>query len=127
MTAPRSRCEHYLLVISSSFFLLLSFSSLFARVVQGMELPNFRRGCHLYSAGRPSRCALAHISSFIIIFIIIAGMCMHVHSCVLLGGAGGKGVWGKPGSELDETGVCSDSRDPNYDSDSQVLSTTFQQ
>jgi len=24
-------------------------------VVQGMELRNFRRGCHLYSAGRPSR------------------------------------------------------------------------
>jgi len=54
-------------------------------------------------------------------------MCMHIQSCVLVGGAGGKGVWGKPGSELDETGVCSDSRDPNYDSDSQVLSTTFQQ
>ena len=36
------------------------------------------------------------------------------------GGAGGKGVWGKPGSELDETGVCNDIRDPNYDSDSQV-------
>ena len=33
------------------------------------------------------------------------------------GGAGGKGVWGKPGSELyvpDET----DEKDPNYDSDS---------
>jgi len=30
-------------------------------VVQGMELRNFRRGCHLYSAGWPSRWALAHI------------------------------------------------------------------
>ena len=30
-------------------------------VVQGMELRNFRRGCHLYSAGRPSRWASAHI------------------------------------------------------------------
>jgi len=30
-------------------------------VVQGMELPNFRRGRHLYSAGRPSRWASAHI------------------------------------------------------------------
>jgi len=30
-------------------------------VVQGMELPNFRRGRHLYSAGRPSRLASAHI------------------------------------------------------------------
>jgi programmed cell death protein 4 len=35
------------------------------------------------------------------------------------GGGGGKGVWGKPGSELDETGVCTDVRDPNYDSDFQ--------
>jgi len=32
-------------------------------VVQGMKLRNFRRGRHLYSAGRPSRWALAHISS----------------------------------------------------------------
>jgi len=30
-------------------------------VVQGMELWNFRRGRHLYSAGRPSRWASAHI------------------------------------------------------------------
>jgi len=30
-------------------------------VVQGMELWNFCRGRHLYSAGRPSRLALAHI------------------------------------------------------------------
>jgi len=29
--------------------------------VQGMELSNFRRGRHLYSAGRPSRWASAHI------------------------------------------------------------------
>ena len=29
-------------------------------VVQGMELRNFSRGCHLYSAGRPSRWASAH-------------------------------------------------------------------
>lgn len=35
------------------------------------------------------------------------------------GGAGGKGVWGKPGLELEETGTCYDVRDPNYDSDSQ--------
>jgi len=34
------------------------------------------------------------------------------------GGAGGKGVWGKPGSELDDTGVL-DTHDPNYDSDAQ--------
>ena len=30
-------------------------------MVLGMELRNFRRGRHLYSAGRPSRWALAHI------------------------------------------------------------------
>jgi len=33
--------------------------------------PNFaalNRGCHLYSAGRPSRWALAHISSFKLFF-----------------------------------------------------------
>ena len=30
-------------------------------VVQGMKLRNFRRGRHLYSAGRPSRWASAHI------------------------------------------------------------------
>ena len=30
-------------------------------VVQGMELRNFRRGRHLYSAGRPSHWASAHI------------------------------------------------------------------
>ena len=30
-------------------------------MVQGMELQNFRRGRHLYSAGRPSRWASAHI------------------------------------------------------------------
>jgi len=37
-------------------------------VVQGMELPNFRRGCHLYSAGRPSLWASAHILVFIMQF-----------------------------------------------------------
>ena len=30
-------------------------------VIHGMELWNFRRGCHLYSAGPPSRWASAHI------------------------------------------------------------------
>jgi len=30
-------------------------------IVQQMELRNFRRGCHLYSTGRPSRWALARI------------------------------------------------------------------
>ena len=38
-----------------------------------------------------------------------------------IGGAGGKGTWGQPGSEL--TGVeegINDPHDPNYDSDSEV-------
>ncbi|ESO98341.1 hypothetical protein LOTGIDRAFT_114600, partial [Lottia gigantea] len=35
------------------------------------------------------------------------------------GGAGGKGVWGKPGDELFEDGRCDDSHDPNYDSESE--------
>jgi len=39
-------------------------------VVQGMELRNFRRGRHLYLAGRPSRWALAHISSVGVVFIL---------------------------------------------------------
>lgn len=46
---------------------------------------------------------------------------------VTTGGAGGKGVWGKLGVELDETGICKDVHDPNYDSDVQVnfLSLVF--
>jgi len=36
-------------------------------VVQGMELPNFRRGRHLYLAGRPSRWASAHILVTVVI------------------------------------------------------------
>ncbi|XP_012934644.1 programmed cell death protein 4 [Aplysia californica] len=35
------------------------------------------------------------------------------------GGAGGKGVWGKPGEEVNEDGHCQDSHDPNYDSESE--------
>jgi len=35
------------------------------RGIQGMKLHNFCRGRHLYSAGRPSRWALAHILVFI--------------------------------------------------------------
>ena len=38
------------------------------------------------------------------------------------GGAGGKGTWGKLGSELFESTECKDANDPNYDSDSQVMS-----
>ncbi|XP_074640696.1 programmed cell death protein 4-like [Tubulanus polymorphus] len=35
------------------------------------------------------------------------------------GGAGGKGVWGRPGSEIGVDGNTNDVNDPNYDSDSQ--------
>uniref|UniRef100_A0A0B6YPD9 Programmed cell death protein 4 n=1 Tax=Arion vulgaris TaxID=1028688 RepID=A0A0B6YPD9_9EUPU len=35
------------------------------------------------------------------------------------GGAGGKGVWGKPGVEVNEDGHCKDAHDPNYDSASE--------
>ena len=39
-------------------------SAIVCGVVQGMELQNFRRWRHLYSAWRPSRWASAHISSW---------------------------------------------------------------
>ena len=39
------------------------------------------------------------------------------HILYVLGGAGGKGVWGKPGSEIDAAEFM-DEKDPNYDSDS---------
>jgi len=45
-----------------------SSAKLYGVVIQGMELPNFRRGCHLYSAGRPSRWASAHI-------LVMAALC----------------------------------------------------
>ena len=35
--------------------------------------------------------------------------------CFVAGGAGGKGVWGKPGAELQDAEI--DSGDPNYDSE----------
>jgi len=38
-------------------------------VVQGMELPNFGREHHLYSAGRPSRWASAHILVSFVLYI----------------------------------------------------------
>ena len=37
----------------------------------------------------------------------------------IAGGAGGKGTWGKPGSELLGEGVT-DEHDPNYDSEDEV-------
>jgi len=38
----------------------------------------------------------------------------------MLGGAGGKGVWGKLGDELGVDAFTTDIHDPNYDSDGQV-------
>ena len=35
-----------------------------------------------------------------------------------IGGAGGKGTWGRPGSEI--VGAEEGPQDPNYDSDSEV-------
>lgn len=35
------------------------------------------------------------------------------------GGAGGKGVWGRLGEEMNEDGKCHDAHDPNYDSASE--------
>ena len=48
-------------------------SAKFCGVVQGMELRNFRRGRHLYSAGRPSRWALAHI---LVISVLVSQCCV---------------------------------------------------
>jgi len=39
-------------------------------MIQGMELRNFRRRRHLYSAGRPLRWTSAHISSRLIFYFI---------------------------------------------------------
>lgn len=45
-----------------------------------------------------------------------AAVCTLSYFCVcVLGGAGGKGVWGTPGEVYDEEEV--DVRDPNYDED----------
>lgn len=42
-------------------------------------------------------------------------------ACFFVGGAGGKGTWGKLGQVYDENDVeCVDSHDPNYDSENQV-------
>jgi len=47
-------------------------------VVQGMELRNFRRGRHLYSAGRPSRWASAHI---LLVFILCCSTFLLANVC----------------------------------------------
>lgn len=45
-----------------------------------------------------------------------------VSSCLyLLGGAGGKGTWGKLVEVYDDDGHTHDHRDPNYDSEEEVV------
>lgn len=41
---------------------------------------------------------------------------------VIVGGAGGKGTWGKMTEVYDEDGCVKDARDPNYDSDESEVS-----
>ena len=50
-------------------------------VVLGMELRNFRRGRHLYSAGRPSRLALAHILVYHFVAVKLRGTFFHYITC----------------------------------------------
>ena len=50
-------------------------------VVQGMELWNFCRGRHLYSAGRPSRWASAHILVFFSLLHYPFCFCFFLVSC----------------------------------------------
>ena len=44
---------------------------------------------------------------------------IHDHGCTVLGGAGGKGTWGKLVEVYDE-GPAKDCNDPNYDSAEEV-------
>lgn len=43
-----------------------------------------------------------------------------------LGGAGGKGTWGKIGEVYDDDGHTHDQKDPNYDSEEEVVGYTKQ-
>lgn len=45
---------------------------------------------------------------------------------IFVGGAGGKGTWGRPGSELLAEEDNENPGDPNYDSDSQVIVLSLQ-
>ena len=36
---------------------------------------------------------------------------------IILGGAGGKGTWGRPGEVYDDADMMNDEQDPNYDSE----------
>ena len=77
-------------------------------VVQGMELRNFRRARHLYSAGRPSRWASAHthsINSALVLLQASADVSMKNLSLLplFLLRIWGSGIWrvSASGSELD--------------------------
>jgi hypothetical protein len=41
------------------------------------------------------------------------------------GGAGGKGTWGKEGSEINAVAAASDTHDPNYDSEDVCFFSTL--
>jgi len=53
-----------MLLVVSFIVVVIPVLAKLSDVVQGIELRNFRRGRRLHSAGRPSRLASAHISSF---------------------------------------------------------------
>lgn len=42
---------------------------------------------------------------------------------IILGGAGGKGTWGKPGEVYDDVDMMNDEQDPNYDSEEAEVTT----
>ena len=50
-------------------------------MVQGIELQNFRRRRHLYSAGRPSRWASANILGYI--DFVYSYMCVHISDATI--------------------------------------------
>ena len=55
-------------------------------VVQGMELRNFRRGRHLYLAGRPLRWASAHIlvMMFVLVLIFVPVQLFWMANCTII-------------------------------------------
>jgi len=64
MAALWNRAGHYIFIL---WFLSIYLFFFFLRLISAAAQPNFaalNRGRHLYSAGRPSRWALAHISSY---------------------------------------------------------------
>ena len=66
-------CQHYCMALKQRP------SAKLCIMVHGIELRNFYRGHHLYSAGRPSRWALAQI----LVTTILGPLCVH-YICVWL-------------------------------------------